>query len=71
MQIAGSDVSSAGLYQAVLCASSDCESKDFTFAQDSRLRLSFLVHNPAQKRSCVQPAMRSTRQHSCSTIPYL
>jgi len=70
LQIAGSDVSSAGLYQAVLCASSDCESKEFYVRPGPPARLSFLVH-PSRVPVSAPNAINATAlvfDHSYNTV---
>jgi len=44
LQIAGSDVSASGMYQAVVCLSDECASKEFYVHPAPPARLSFLVH---------------------------
>jgi hypothetical protein len=44
LEIAGSDVTSSGWYQAVVCVSSDCVSKEFYVRPGTPARLSFLLH---------------------------
>src|SRR5215475_9982515 len=44
LQIAGSDVSTSGLYHAIVCVSGECASKEFYVRPGPPARLSFLVH---------------------------